>query len=84
MPDQVACPDAIRLLVERFDYHRQAYHRGQYNETQLRREFIDPFFRALGWDVDNQKGHSEAYKEVAHEDPSGYVGRRTSLTTRSG
>lgn len=69
MPDQVACPDAIRLLVERFDYHRQAYHRGQYNETQLRREFIDPFFRALGWDVDNQKGHSEAYKEVAHEDP---------------
>ncbi len=69
MPDQIACPDAIRSLVERFDYHRPAYRRGQYNETQLRREFIDHFFRALGWDVDNQKGRSEAYKEVAHEDP---------------
>ncbi len=69
MPDPKACPDAIRLLVERFEYHRPAYLRGQYNETQLRREFIDPFFRALGWDVDNREGLSEAYKEVAHEDP---------------
>src|SRR5690606_39295626 len=32
-------------------------------------DLIDHFFRALGWDVDNQKGRSEAYKEVAHEDP---------------
>ena len=63
------CPDAIRSLVERYGYHRPAYQRGQYNETQLRREFIDPFFRALGWDVDNRQGLSEAYKEVAHEDP---------------
>lgn len=69
MSDQIVCPDAIRSLVERFAYHRPAYLRGQYNETQLRREFIDPFFRALGWDVDNRKGLSEAYKEVAHEDP---------------
>jgi len=67
MPDP--CPDAIRSLVERYDYHRPAYHRGQYNETQLRREFVDPFFRALEWDVDNRQGLSEAYKEVAHEDP---------------
>ncbi len=69
MPEQITCPDAIRSLVERFEYHRPAYLRGQYNETQLRREFLDPFFRALSWDVDNQAGLSEAYKEVAHEDP---------------
>ena len=25
-----------------------------YNETQLRREFVDPFFTMLGWDVDNE------------------------------
>ena len=42
--------------------------RGQYNETQLRREFLDPFFEALGWDVYNRKGYAEAYKEVIHED----------------
>src|SRR5208337_4908112 len=38
------------------------------NETQLRQEFLNPFFKALGWDVTNEKGYSEAYKEVIHED----------------
>jgi len=41
---------------------------GSYNETQIRREFIDPLFKALGWDIDNQQGHAEAYKDVIHED----------------
>ncbi len=62
-------PQAIRDLVERYEFNRVVYHKGQKNETELRREFLDPFFRALGWDVDNNKGYSEAYKEVAHEDP---------------
>jgi hypothetical protein len=62
-------PEAITRLIERYEFHRAAYMRNQYNEAQLRREFIDPFFRALDWDVDNNKGFSEAYKEVAHEDP---------------
>ena len=39
-----------------------------YNETQLRREFLDPFFEALGWDITNKQGYAEAYKEVIHED----------------
>jgi len=39
-----------------------------YNETQLRREFVDPLFRALGWDVDYRSGYAEAYKDVIHED----------------
>lgn len=41
---------------------------GQYNETQVRREFIDPFFKELGWDIDNEQGYAEAYKDVVHED----------------
>jgi len=61
-------PKEISELVERFDRNREAYLSGQYNETQLRREFIDPFFKALGWDVDNEKGYAEAYKDVIHED----------------
>lgn len=48
--------------------HRDAYHAPGYNETQLRREFLDPFFEALGWDVDNKQNFHEAYKEVIHED----------------
>jgi type I restriction-modification system DNA methylase subunit len=62
-------PDPILSLIERFEYHRQAYILGKYNETQLRREFVDKFFSALGWDVDNNKGFSEKYKEVLHEEP---------------
>ena len=62
-------PVPIISLIERFEFHRQAYIQGNYNETQLRREFVDKFFSALGWDVDNNKGFSEKYKEVMHEEP---------------
>jgi predicted type IV restriction endonuclease len=41
---------------------------GSYNETQVRREFLDPFFKALGWDIDNEQGYAEGYKDVIHED----------------
>ena len=61
-------PDLIQQLVQRFDEHRAAYRSGEYNEAQARREFIDPFFEALGWDVFNKQGYAEAYKDVIHED----------------
>ena len=61
-------PDEIKKLVERFSLHREEYLSGNYNETQLRREFIDPMFKALGWDIDNEQGFAEAYKDVVHED----------------
>lgn len=52
----------IKELVERFHEHRDAYKSGAYNETQLRREFLDPFFEALGWDIYNDRGYAEAYQ----------------------
>jgi len=58
----------IKELVERFRYNLDVYKRSTYNEAQVRREFIDPFFEALGWDVSNRQGHAEQYKEVIHED----------------
>jgi hypothetical protein len=61
-------PDSVLELVERFEHNRQAYRSGHYNETQVRREFIDPFFEALGWDVANKQGYAEAYKDVVHEE----------------
>ncbi len=62
-------PEAILKLVERYEFHQVMYKKGEYNETRLRREFLDPFFKTLGWDVDNTKSYSELYKEVTHEDP---------------
>ena len=61
-------PDAIKRLVDRFDAHHGEYRSAGYNETQVRREFLNPFFTALGWDIDNRHGFAEQYKEVIHED----------------
>jgi len=64
----MAAPDAVLELVERFARNRAQYLNPAYNETQVRREFLDPFFTALGWDVDNTAGYAQQYKDVVHED----------------
>ncbi len=58
----------IQELVIRFEEQIDSYKHANYNETLTRRDFIDPFFKALGWDVDNSQGNAEAYREVIHED----------------
>jgi len=58
----------ISDLVERFEEQFASYKKPEYNETLTRRDFIDPFFKALGWDMDNEQGNAEAYREVIHED----------------
>lgn len=64
----MAVPELVLDLVERFRRNESAYRSGLYNETQVRREFIDPLFECLGWDVNNHRGYAEAYKDVVHED----------------
>jgi len=61
-------PKQLEELIERFERNIESYSNQAYNETQVRREFIDPFFEALGWDVANKAGYAEAYKDVIHED----------------
>src|SRR5712672_3373531 len=66
--EKLIIPQTVCELVERFDRNREAYKSANYNEAQLRREFLDPFFKALGWDIDNEHGYAEPYKDVVHED----------------
>jgi hypothetical protein len=61
-------PQQLEELISRFDQNIEAYQSQVYNETQVRREFIDPFFEVLGWDVANKAGYAEGYKDVIHED----------------
>ncbi|MBA7470322.1 Type IIS restriction enzyme Eco57I [subsurface metagenome] len=61
-------PPEIVDLVKRFDQYYAKYTSQSYNEFQVRKEFIDPFFEALGWDVNNRSGLDERYKDVIHED----------------
>jgi len=65
MPD---IPSRIIDLIETFDRNIEDYKRQGYHEAGVRKEFIDPFFEALGWDVANKGGIAEAYKDVIHED----------------
>jgi len=58
----------VKDLVTRFSEQLPSYKKSEYNETQTRRDFIDPFFKALGWDIDNKQGFAESYREVIHED----------------
>jgi type I restriction-modification system DNA methylase subunit len=64
----MSAPESILELIERFERNIEDYRSPNYNEARLRLEFIDPFFEALGWDVQNKQGNAEAYKDVITED----------------
>jgi hypothetical protein len=64
----VPAPNDVRNLVERFKNNREQYRSPKYNETQARQEFIDPFFKALGWDIYNEQGLAQDYRDVILED----------------
>ncbi len=61
-------PPELQTIVANFKDNIENYKNSAYNETQLRREFLDKFIKILGWDVDNEAGNHEYYKEVIHED----------------
>ncbi len=43
----------LQGLVRKFEADRDHYLSRTYPEAQARVDFITPFFKALGWDVDN-------------------------------
>ena len=57
-------PDSVKCLVDRFDQDRKVFLSADYKEEQLRAEFLNPLFTALGWDMDNKQGLSEARGKV--------------------
>lgn len=61
-------PDIIQQLVDRFENDAEHYRGDAYNETLTRVDFINPMFKALGWDMDNTQGYADAYRDVIHED----------------
>jgi hypothetical protein len=61
-------PTLINELVEKFERNLDAYKNSSYKEEQLKQKFINPFFKALGWDVDNVSGAAPQYRDVIFED----------------
>ncbi|MDA1470497.1 type I restriction enzyme HsdR N-terminal domain-containing protein [Brachyspira hyodysenteriae] len=58
----------VEELVIKFRNNKDQYTNKNYNETETRRDFLDPFFEAFGWDVANRAGKSQTYRDVIHED----------------
>ena len=56
--------EEIRKLTQRFKDNIEQYENSTYKEGPTIKDFIDKFFRALGWDVDNEQGYPEQYREV--------------------
>ncbi|MDR3131329.1 MAG: N-6 DNA methylase, partial [Treponema sp.] len=61
-------PAELQTLVNNFHEQIESYKSPSYNETQLRRDFLDKFIKILGWDADNEKAYHESFREVIHED----------------
>jgi type I restriction-modification system DNA methylase subunit len=57
----------VEKLIHRFDSDRTHYLSKSYSEAQARVDFITPFFKALGWDVENEEGLAHHAREVVVE-----------------
>jgi type I restriction-modification system DNA methylase subunit len=57
----------LEELVSKFEGRHAEYMAAGYNESQVRVDFIDPLFEALGWDVRNTAGLSWREREVVVE-----------------
>jgi type I restriction-modification system DNA methylase subunit len=58
---------AVEKLIRRFESDRTHYLSKSYSEAQARVDFISPFFKALGWDVENEEGLAHHAREVVVE-----------------
>ena len=62
--------EKLNILVERFKKEEAKFisTTSSYQETEARVEFIDQFFRLLGWDMDNSNGLLSYMRDVIREE----------------
>ncbi len=48
--------DQLQKLIRKFEGDKAHYLSKDYPEAQVRLDFINPFLKAVGWDVDNEQG----------------------------
>ena len=62
-----ALKGCVAELVQTYSDNYPQFQRATYNETQVRVDFVNRFFKLLGWDVDNEHGLPQHLREVTHE-----------------
>ena len=60
--------NTIHALVEKYESNRNFYRTLNFNETQVRNEFLDLLFEVLGWDIRNMSGKKTKEREVLLEE----------------
>lgn len=63
----VTLTEQVAELVQTYSDNYPQFQRAIYNETQVRVDFVNRFFKLLGWDVDNERGLPQHLREVTHE-----------------
>ena len=64
----------IKTLVSKFEANKYHYLSKNYLEEEVKIDFINPLFEALGWDIRNTKGLSPYERDVVVE-KGGTLGR---------
>lgn len=80
----MSAPATVKGLIQEFAQHIHELKSPLYDEAKVRRDFVDPFWEALGWDVHNQQRRSEVVFEdrvnidgrVKHPDYAFLTGRQ--------
>src|SRR4030065_290229 len=54
MPDKETFIEKLQTLITKFEKDKTHYLSKGYLEAQVRIDFINPFFKALGWDIENK------------------------------
>jgi type I restriction-modification system DNA methylase subunit len=57
----------LQNLIRKFEADKEHYLSKAYSEAQARIDFITPFFKALGWDVENEAGLPHGQRDVIVE-----------------
>jgi type I restriction-modification system DNA methylase subunit len=75
---------AVEKLTPRFESDRSYYLSKSYSEAQARVDFITPFFKALGWDMENEAGLPHHEREVIVEQGESETTGRPDYNFRTG
>ena len=70
--------DHVRALIDDFEQSESAFLASEYSEQAARKDFIDKFFTALGWDVDHkvQKNPYQQEVKIEHTVQTGGTSKR--------
>lgn len=60
--------DQLKVLITAFNKEYAVYKTDKYKEAQLRIDFLNPFLKTFGWDVDNEEGKSQFLRDIIQEE----------------